>query len=57
MKVTAAVAALAVAASASELSERQAGHNAKPCPNKPDVTVNIASSFQTFEICTDCPAV
>ena len=39
MKVTVAVAALAAAASAtSELSERQAGHNSKPCPNKPAVS-------------------
>ena len=42
MKVTVAVAALAAAASAApELSARQDGHNSKPCPKKPDVTVRL----------------
>lgn len=38
MKVTVAVAALAAAASATELRGRQAGHNDKPCKKRPDVT-------------------
>jgi hypothetical protein len=38
MKVTVAVAALAAAASATELRGRQDGHNDKPCKKRPDVT-------------------
>ena len=38
MKVTTAITALAVAASATELTERQDGHNSKPCLKRPDVT-------------------
>lgn len=38
MKVTVALAALAAAASATELGGRQAGHNDKPCKKRPDVT-------------------
>lgn len=38
MKVTSTIAALAVAASASELTERQDGHNSKPCVKRPDVS-------------------
>lgn len=38
MKVTVALAALAAAASATELRGRQDGHNDKPCKKRPDVT-------------------
>jgi hypothetical protein len=50
MKVTVAVAALAAAASATELTERQDGHNSKPCPNKPAVTSVCCQHFQISKL-------
>jgi hypothetical protein len=50
MKVTSAIAAFAAAASATELTERQDGHNSKPCPNKPAVTSVGSQHFRTIEI-------
>jgi hypothetical protein len=55
MKVTVAIAALAAAASGTELTERQDGHNSKPCPNKPAVTSVGHQHYQIIDLhATNC---